>query len=144
MRIFRPDSRGVSIVLVTLLIIIITVAATLLVYLWTIGIIGGLQGSGGQQIKDQLIMQGYDAESDSVWTLHLRNTGSVELTVSAVYVDGKPVTFSGVTSYPRGDEGSLLLNVSTLELDNGSTCLVKVVTSDGGVFPFSIVCGSRE
>ena len=70
-------------------------------------------------------------ESASVWTLHLMNTGSVELIVSAVYVNGKPVTFSGVTSYPRGDEGSLLLNVSTLELDNGSTCLVKVVTSDG-------------
>jgi FlaG/FlaF family flagellin (archaellin) len=144
MKPFKPDSRGVSIVLVTLLIIIITVVATLLVYLWTIGIIGGLQGSGGQQIKDQLIMQGYDSQSASVWTLHLMNTGSVELIVSAVYVNGKPVTFSGVTSYPRGDEGSLLLNVSTLELDNGSTCLVKVVTSDGGVFPFSIVCGSRE
>ena len=144
MKPFKPDSRGVSIVLVTLLIIIITVVATLLVYLWTIGIIGGLQGSGGQQIKDQLIMQGYDSQSASVWTLHLMNTGSVELIVSAVYVNGKPVTFSSVTSYPRGDEGSLLLNVSTLELDNGSTCLVKVVTSDGGVFPFSIVCGSRE
>ena len=103
MRIFKPDSGGVSMVLVTLLIIIITVAATLLVYLWTIGIIGGLQGSGGQQIKDQLIMQGYDAQSASVWTLHLRNTGSVELTVSAVYVDGKSVTFGGVggCGYPQ-------------------------------------------
>ena len=140
----KPDSRGVSIVLVTLLIIIITVAATLLVFLWTIGIIGGLQGSGGQQIKDQLIMQGYDAQSASVWTLHLRNTGSVELTVSAVYVDGKSVTFGGVATYPRGNEGSLLVDVGTLNLDNGATYVVRVVTSDGGVFPFSIVCGSRE
>ena len=54
------NNRAVSAVIATLLLIAIAVAAAIIVYVFSIGLLGGLQTSGGQQVKQQVIMEAYD------------------------------------------------------------------------------------
>jgi len=111
---------------------------------WHTGLIGTLQGSGGQQIRDQLIVEAYQAQSNSSWTLHLRNTGNKVVAISAIYVDANPVTFSGVTTYGPGEAGTLTVDVSDLTLECGVGYPVKIVTKDGAVFSFLIIYGRQQ
>lgn len=141
------NRRAVSPVIATLLMIAIAVASGTLVYVWSMGIVGTLQSSGGQQTKQQLIMEAYKATgtaTDSPWTLNLRNPGSATLTVAAVYVNGEkcdflPSTFTLVPS----DAKALVVTIKS-ELVQGVGYPVKIVTLDGAVFTFTVIAGRSE
>jgi len=97
------DREGVSPVIATLLMIAIAVAAAIITYIWAVGLIGGLQGGGGEQTAEQLEVLAYD------WTLDLsanataqpggkifiKNTGSKALNITELFVGGKMYTKIG-------------------------------------------------
>ena len=128
----------------TMMMVAIAVAASILVYVWNTGLVSTLQGSGGQQIKDQLVMDAYQTRSASTWTLHLRNVGLTAVTVAAVYVDATPTNFVGVTIYNPGEAGVLRVDVSSLSLRIGAAYLVKIITKDGAIFPLTVTHGRQE
>jgi flagellin-like protein len=66
----KVNGKAVSPVIATLLMIAIAVAAAILVYVWSMGLVGTLQGTGGQQTREQLIMEAYDA-TGTQWTLYI-------------------------------------------------------------------------
>ncbi|MEM2962583.1 MAG: archaellin/type IV pilin N-terminal domain-containing protein, partial [Candidatus Bathyarchaeia archaeon] len=68
----RVGRRAVSPVIATLLMIAIAVAAAILVYVWSMGLVGTLQGGGGKQTTEQIILEAYDATKSNEWTLYLR------------------------------------------------------------------------
>ncbi len=74
----RFTNRGISTIIAALLLIAIAIAAGVLLYVFSIGLIGSLQGAGGQQVKDQVIMEAYKW-SGTTLTLNLRNTGSTTI-----------------------------------------------------------------
>jgi len=57
----KLNRKAISPVIATLLMIAIAVAASILVYVWSMGLVGSLQGTGGQQTREQLIMEAYVA-----------------------------------------------------------------------------------
>ncbi|MEM3678019.1 MAG: archaellin/type IV pilin N-terminal domain-containing protein [Candidatus Bathyarchaeia archaeon] len=135
----RVGRRAVSPVIATLLMIAIAVAAAILVYVWSMGLVGTLQGTGGQQTREQLIMEAYNTVGTS-WLLYIRNVGPTSSNITAVYVEGKPVSFSGDTSLAPGGHGTLTLsNFGTLT--SGAAYTVKIVTSSGAVFSYSVIAG---
>jgi len=141
------NRRAVSPVIATLLMIAIAVASGTLVYVWSMGIVGTLQSSGGQQTKQQLIMEAYKATgtaTSSIWTLNLRNPGSATLTVAAVYVNGEKCDLpaSAFTLVPS-DAKALLVTIKS-DLVQGVGYPVKIVTVDGAVFTFTVIAGRSE
>jgi flagellin-like protein len=135
----RLNRKAVSPVIATLLMIAIAVAAAILVYVWSMGLIGSLQGTGGQQTREQLIMEAYVATTSPL-TLYIRNVGPTTSVVSAVYIEGVEATIGGVTSYAPGSTGTLTITPGqTLTAGVGYT--VKIVTASGAVFSYSIVYG---
>jgi flagellin-like protein len=141
------NRRAVSPVIATLLMIAIAVASGTLVYVWSMGIVGTLQSSGGQQTKQQLIMEAYKATSTATgttWTLNLRNPGSATLTVAAVYVNGEKCDLpaSAFTLGPS-TAGSLVVTIKS-ELVQGVGYPVKIITVDGAVFTFTVIAGRSE
>jgi flagellin-like protein len=135
----RVNGRAVSPVIATLLMIAIAVAAAILVYVWSMGLVGTLQGTGGQQTREQLIVEAYNAIGDT-WTLYIRNVGPTTSTIAAVYVEGTPVTVSGDTILTPGASGTVTL--SNLPTTNpGAAYTVKVVTTSGAVFSYSVIAG---
>jgi len=55
----------------------------ILTVVFAIGLIGGLQSSGGQQTKQQLILEAYNWVSTPSLTLQLRNVGSAAIDLAA-------------------------------------------------------------
>jgi len=154
----RFTNRGISTIIAALLLIAIAIAAGVLLYVFSIGLIGSLQGSGGQQVKDQVIMEAYQWSTvGGPFTLNLRNTGAttVNLSTADFYVGGVLATATagsctGGTSpsntYAAFGPGTACS--ASVALGSGLTPVagvaytVKIALSDGGVMSYSAVAGS--
>ncbi len=149
----RFNRRGVSTIIAALLLIAIAVAAGVLLYVFSIGLMGSLQGSGGQQTKDQVILEAYS------WTgaplvLNLRNTGAttVSLTTANYYVNGVQQA-APTASAPSGQTCTAAtftpgmacietLTISGFTPTPGVAYVVKIGLADGGVMSYSAVNGN--
>ena len=94
--------KGVSVVIATLLMIAITVAAGIVVYVFVTGLVGSLSQSGGTQVTELLQLQSYNFQISpgtcacprQVIELFLLNSGAASTTISAMYYDGTLLTLS--------------------------------------------------
>ena len=135
---FKVRKKAVSPVIATLLMIAIAVAAGVLVYVWSMGLVGTLQGSGGEQTKEQVILEAYDASGEN-WNLYLRNTGAAPVTLSSCYVNG---TSMGISETDVAVGGTTTLVVTPAGLTDGASVTIKLVTKTGAVFSYSAIVGS--
>jgi flagellin-like protein len=154
----RFTNRGISTIIAALLLIAIAIAAGVLLYVFSIGLIGSLQGSGGQQTKDQVIMEAYSWPIGGTLTLNLRNTGSTSLDLTKVdfYVGGVAMATptptmnannpTGCTqsAFGPGCGASDALTIANLTPSNGVAYVVKLGLNDGGVMSYSAVYGSSS
>jgi flagellin-like protein len=148
----RFTNRGVSTIIAALLLIAIAVAAGVLLYVFSIGLMGSLQGTGGQQTKDQVIMEAYS------WTtvptpllLNLRNTGAstVNLVSANYYVNGiqqAAPTYSGAgctaATFTPGMACVATVPISGFTPTAGVAYVLKIGLADGGVMSYSAVAGN--
>jgi len=150
----KLNRKAISPVIATLLMIAIAVAASILVYVWSMGLVGSLQGTGGQQTREQLIIEAYDAASDTshpyIVTLFIRNVGPTTSQIAAVYVEGHTMSWGfsgGGTTITPGQSRILYVTVSTtgagtgLVWTPGAAYVVKIVTTSGAVFSYSFIAG---
>ena len=136
---FKVSKKAVSPVIATLLMIAVAVAASVIVYVWSAGLLGTLMGGGGAQVKEQVILEAYDWLATGDLKLYLRNVGSTDVEIAAVYVGGtQDSTATGVISVKE----SMLLTATPGTVSVGTAYTVKVVTKTGGVFSFSCIAGS--
>lgn len=146
------NNRAVSAVIATLLLIAIAVAAAIIVYVFSIGLLGGLQTSGGQQVKQQVIMEAYD------WTgttgnlaLTLRNVGPSQVQFADYFINGAKVGsptggcgYSGATSTLSVGSSCTETLTPPSTASSGVAYVVKVVSIDGAVFSYSAIAGSSS
>ena len=122
------NNRAVSAVIATLLLIAIAVAAAIIVYVFSIGLLGGLQTSGGQQVKQQVIMEAYNWATTTSLTLTLRNVGPAKVAFADWFINGAAVTTPGGTCITQGSP------VGTLAVGNSCTAtLTPPSTVSAGV-----------
>lgn len=140
----RCGKKGVSPVIATLLMIAIAVAAGILVYVWSMGLVGTLQAGGGEQTKEQIMMEAYDWTVLTSCDIFFRNTGTTSVQIESVYVEG---VYNDAASLVLGVPGSGT-ETNTLSATNlpapviaGQSYSIKVVTATGAVFSFSAVAG---
>ena len=83
------NNRAVSQIIAALLLIAIAVAAAILLYVFSIGLLGSLGSGGGQQTKEQLILEAYNWGGTTI-TGSFRNVGpaSINLGGSDAFVNG--------------------------------------------------------
>ena len=146
------NNRAVSAVIATLLLIAIAVAAAIIVYVFSIGLLGGLQTSGGQQVKQQLIMEAYNwVDTTKPVTLTLRNVGPAKEQFADWFINGAAATAGGACVTGGTPVGTLDVGqscVATLTDPStpsaGVSYVIKVVTVDGAVFSYAAVAGSSS
>jgi flagellin-like protein len=140
----KLNRKAISPVIATLLMIAIAVAASILVYVWSMGLVGSLQGTGGQQTREQLIMEAYVATNTTkgeTWTLYMRNVGPTTAKVAAVYIEGISADFSPTDfSLTPGGSGQLTVTLP-MNVNPGAAYTVKIVTASGAVFSYSVIAG---
>jgi len=120
--------------------IAIAVAAAILVYVWSMGLIGGLQTGGGQQVREQIMLDEY------VWTTSgitgvIRNVGNSKVEIAAVYVEGHSASFTATTMDPLATSGLSVGTITGLTPVSGVAYTLKIVTKTGGVFSYSVIFG---
>lgn len=135
--------RGVSVIIGALLLVALAVAAAVLFYVYAIGLMGQMQATGGQQTKQQLILETYDWTTPSVLVLHLRNVGTnlISLTTADFFVKAQASTWT--MNCPSGlqPQASCVVSLTVPNAIEGVAYHVKIVTADGATFSFSAVCG---
>ncbi|MGP8069269.1 MAG: archaellin/type IV pilin N-terminal domain-containing protein [Candidatus Bathyarchaeia archaeon] len=153
----RFTNRGVSVIIAALLLIAIAVAAAVLLYVFSIGLMGSLSSSGGSQTKDQLIMAAYNWPAAGPLVLYVQNVGSSTLNllviggasyfISGILVAATPAGTGGCTTAQAPGSGACQMNLpnpTTITLTSGSAYPIKVVLADGGVFSYSAIYGQSS
>jgi FlaG/FlaF family flagellin (archaellin) len=155
--------RAVDPIIATLLLIAISVAAGILVYVYVNSLSGGLTASGGQQISEQASMDSFNFNTLAAPVINIRDTGGSSTTLNAVYFDGQPCQAGNAvcTAGPTFTEpatngctdtaGALPVTCATGQYTRmtltvvsqiaGTTHTLKVVSATGGTFVMSIVAG---
>jgi FlaG/FlaF family flagellin (archaellin) len=144
------NNKAVSQVIAALLLIAISVAAAVLVYVFSIGLLGSLQSSGGQQAKQQVIMEAYSwPTATGALTLSLRNTGPAAVQFADWFINGVTATPTAGTCMPFTTPLAVG-NMCTLTLTTGLTIsagvayVIKGVSVDGAVFSYSAIYGQSS
>jgi flagellin-like protein len=145
------NNRAVSQVIAALLLIAIAVAAAILLYVFAIGLLGSLGSGGGQQTKEQVIMEGYNfpIAATSSLVITVRNVGPAAVNIGAAdfFVNGVMSAMggscSGITLTPT-QSCTATLTVTTASLVAGAAYPLKVVTPTGGVFSYTVVYGGSS
>ena len=145
------NNRGVSNIIAALLLIAIAVAAAILLYVFAIGLLGSLGSSGGQQTKEQVIMEAYNfgtGGTSGTLTVTLRNVGSAteDLADADYFVNGVNVgppasQCGGASTVTPTQSCAIGLTVTTASLVSGAAYPFKIVTPTGGVFSYSVIYG---
>lgn len=138
------NNRGVSQVIAALLLIAIAVAAAILLYVFSIGLLGSLGSSGGQQTKEQIIMESYNFASTLSVTLRNVGPSSVDMSKADFFVNGVALTGGGggcPVLTPTQSCSVTLTYTGGSSLVSGAAYPFKIVTPDGGVFSYSVIFG---
>jgi flagellin-like protein len=155
----RFSNRGVSVIIAALLLIAIAVAAAVLLYVFSIGLMGSLSSSGGSQTKDQLVMAAYNWGSTNTLDLYLQNVGSSTLDlvpgtgtsasgpsyfVSGILVKAVPGTPACTTAQAPGTAACEMVLTNLPTVTTGASYAIKVITPDGGVFSYAAIAGQSN
>ncbi len=139
---FKVSQRAVSPVIATLLMIAVAVAASIIVYVWSIGLLGTLMGGGGSQTREQLILEAYSWTAGGTLTFTVRNVGSATVTVASMYLGGTALTTGAALTVSIGSATQIYSATPTGTYTSGAAYSLKLVSTTGGVFSFSVIDGS--
>lgn len=146
----RLNNGAVSQVIAALLLIAIAVAAAILLYVFSIGLLGSLGSGGGQQTREQVIMEAYNFPTGGSLVVTLRNVGSASVNIGGAdyflngISAGTPTgSCSGATLAPSGS-CTATLNPGTASLVSGAAYPLKIVSPTGGVFSYTVVYGGSS
>jgi flagellin-like protein len=141
------NHRAVNEVVAALLVIAVTVTAAILLYVFAVGTVANTAG-GGQQVAQQLILEGYD------W-----GGGSNQFSGSFKNVGNTPIVLDSADVFVNGIRGTLTVAIATLGPQQSTTFTVdissgtfvrgvsytlKIVTASGALASYSVVCGSSS
>jgi hypothetical protein len=153
--------KGLSEIVAAMILITIVVAASIIIYVYSSGLLGSLQGARPQQgqYTNQITLEFYDWTSLNTLKLTLRNTGSGLAVFAAFYVAGNKVALKGgstcttvsattiitasstISTLKPQYSCTAILDLTGLTISPGLAYAVKVVTQDGGVFSYSCIAG---
>jgi flagellin-like protein len=153
----RQNKKGISELVAVLMMVAITIAAALLIYVYSSGLLGALQGAQPQQpYAGQVALEYYDWTTPNILTVTMRNVGSavINLIGSDWLINGVKQTGLSAWSCSTGSTSSSLLPQGSCRVTitiaagqptvtPGVTYTVKVATVSGSVFSYSCIAGQR-
>jgi archaeal type IV pilus assembly protein PilA len=127
---FRRETRAISPVIATLLMIAIAVVASLVTYAWVMGYMNFQTNKTGNAIQIQSVsLDG---------TVYVQNvgTGSVSFKDICLHIDGAGVSSTTITSTPLAEGGTMTIksNAATSPFQQGSHTYTIKVTCEQGTY----------
>jgi flagellin-like protein len=170
----RRPSQGVSPIIATLLLIAIAVAAGVIVYVFVSGTIGNLTaGGGGQQTAQQIELTAYafsplSGNPSSIngnasvtcpcIIASIKDAGGSSVSIDSIFFDGVKLTPSAATviTLSTGGNSNILLDEAggsgtgvhytglPASVTGGSSNTLKIVSTTGGLFSYTVTAGSSQ
>jgi len=140
MKSLSMNKKGVSPIIATLLLIVITVAAGVVAYAFVTGYIGT-----SAQNANQIGVMSYDAYNitgPTTANVYLRNAFPKELTLQVAYIDSFPAGMSGNLTLPAGTVQLITVNQTGATLTDGQAHQLRIVCTDGSSLQFPVVKAS--
>ncbi len=136
------NKRGIDTILAALLMVVIVVVASVMVYAWSTGLLGGLLVTPTTG-KEALSLENTAWSTNSNVTLYLRNVGSATINLVSYYVKDASgnqysrLTWTGPTMAPNA-LGATIIVISTA---CGSSCTggATFTFSSGSAYTFTVV-----
>jgi flagellin-like protein len=132
----KKNSKGLSPVIASIILIAVTVAVSVVVAAWMGGMTIGFMGNAEQvSITNIAFVPGTGGAADTLQVM-VTNSGSTPATVSSAFINGVDAT-TGMTSSPaqpiaKSSSATMTLNLPTgITLDAGSAYQVKLITQKG-------------
>ena len=153
MRKILGNKKGISTILAALLMVVIVVVASVMVYAWSTGLLGGLLVTP-QAGKEALSLENASFSGTETVTLNIRNVGTAAVTLITYYVKDSANNQYARTSWagPSGDPNALLsptitigsacatcTSTGTFTFVAGNSYTVTVITSRNAQFNFQVV-----
>jgi len=142
----RHSARAVSEVIAALMLIAIAVSAAVLLYVFSIGLLGNFAGGGGEQASDQVIMEAYNFQLSTLLTVTFKNVGisAIDMSHADYFLNGAPATPGNGCQLMLAisQSCSTTLSVANANLASGMSYPLRVVSPDGGMFAYSVTYGS--
>ena len=143
------SERAVATIVVALLLIAITVSASLLLYLFATGVTERLGTGGGEQLKEQVILATYRWEGNpGTISGVVRNvgTGTVDVGRADVFLSGVQVSGglggSCASAILKPSEScAFQFNVPNGSWISGAAYNLRIVMPTGSIMSFSIIQG---
>jgi len=129
----RRSIKAISPVISVLLMIAIAVVASLVVYAWIMGYIGGTTTKAGQAIQIQSYAPGVDNQHVVIYVQNI-GQGSVDLSQSgSVYINDQGVPIDSSVTIAVGETKAIIADLTGTSLTwiPGEQIKIKVVTNDG-------------
>jgi len=136
----RYKRRGVSTFIATLLLMVLSVSAGVVIYSYTMGYLGGLGGTStpGAMSLDTANCNG----TNHVLTAYIRNIGKGSISLDNAYVDGTLVPSANFTSNPDPlpEEQVSTVTITYWAFTAPKTYEIKLVAKDNTQLSFNIKC----
>jgi len=129
----KKNSKGLSPVIASIILIAVTVAVSVVVAAWMGGMTIGFMGNAEQVSITNIAF--VDDTTDTLQVM-VTNSGSTPATVSSAFINGVDAT-TGMASSPaqpiaKSSSATITLNLPTsITLDAGSSYQVKLITQKG-------------
>lgn len=136
---FKKNSKGLSPVVASIILIAVTVAVSVVVAAWMGGMTIGLMGNA-----EQVSITNYQFSDAKTVVLSVRNTGTATVTISSATIDGQnaAITETGAAlNIVKGATGTITLTnpgTGSPNFNAGAQYSIKLVTAKGTTVPYTI------
>jgi len=154
----RSGRKGISEIVAALILVLIVMAGAIIVYVYSSGLLGSLQGAQPQQpYSNKIVLEYYNwtkYSNPDTLVLSLRNVGSGRGILTDFFVGNGTfstslgqVTLTGGTCTtlsplnPQSACSAILTIPSSVKITPHTAYNVKIVTKDGSVFTYSCIAG---
>ena len=140
---FVSSRRAISTLLANLLVVTMVVSLGTMLFIWTTGVMGAYQGGAGVWFSTRSEVMKERLATEEVWftnavgqdrkniTIYVRNVGTNELKIAAVYVNSTQV-WAGTKTLEVGQVDRISLTLTT-PWGRGCVTYISVATLRGNV-----------
>ena len=140
----KNGRKGVSPVPAELLLLALVVVGGVIVYIFVSGLGGSLTKSGSQQLTTDLSLDAYTFPASGPLTMTIRDVGTTNATIQAVYYNGTPVLNPGCLGTLTHDSTVQSSFTPSPLPAQGTSVQVNVATAGGAVYHFNVIVGGAS
>ncbi len=139
----KKNSKALSPVVASIILIAVTVAVSVVVAAWMGGMTVGLMGNAEQASITNIGFTQATTAASATLQVAIQNTGNADIKITAAYIDGNTVSATGLPlTVPKNSPGTTTLTLSgtaPAELTSGQTYVVKLTTAKGTNLVYSAI-----